>query len=599
MFTQQFKALVVDDDPIARRTVAFALGQEGFNCVYAADGDDALSQFAAEQFDLVVTDLCMPQKNGHSLAVELLARANVPVIVVYTAVDNPRITKDLMTRGVDDIVYKPANYAAFAAKARALVQRRKKANTEADAATARGLLTQGFQALGDAATETTVLPDVQCPVAPIQRAEYERRVAKVQHLFPLSSAAYDVFLLSNCEETTTDELVSTMLQDAALTADVLRLANGAVYNRSDRPTIDVEEAVVRIGFKKVGEVALALNALAALRGCVLPWLDAELGQARSLAASIALERLCEVRNYRTVNDGMTLCAFLHPLGRLVLGSAFQDEYRALIRTCEEQQVSLCDLESQVFPENQTAALSRVLSQWNVPEDIWSPLRHLGERYESIARLEEPVRNRVELIKLAVFIGDIAVGRWMPWDQIEPPPGHMLKRHQISHLALLIEKTRADLGRVADSHKSPHGQIGLGRSAPVQSEHRRVWFRDPSGSHGDWMTLLLASLGIETIAPEIDPGEMSGGMLVNCIHAHPSDVAKAARCKDWMNVQPLFLVAGRAPSELEEYGTTMRFPTSVAALKASCERLAPSTAHPNIKNASELLVAETSESSVLA
>jgi len=113
-----------------------------------------------------------------------------------------------------------------------------------------------------------------------------------------------------------------------------------------------------------------------------------------------------------------------------------------------------------------------------------------------------------------------------------------------------------------------------------------------------MTLLIASLGIETITSEIDPGEMSGGMLVNCIPSHPSDVAKAARCRDWMNVQPLFLVAGRAPSELEECGTTMRFPTSVAALKASCEQLAPSTVHPNIKTCSELLVAETSESSVL-
>jgi len=90
----------------------------------------------------------------------------------------------------------------------------------------------------------------------------------------------------------------------------------------------------------------------------------------------------------------------------------------------------------------------------------------GESYESIALLEEPVRNRVELIKLAVFIGDIAVGRWMPWDQIEPPPGHMLKRHQISHLAQLIEKTRADLGRAAPlAQVARTGQIGPGRSAP--------------------------------------------------------------------------------------------------------------------------------------
>jgi DNA-binding response OmpR family regulator len=156
MHVQKLKALVVDDDPIVRRLVAYSLGEEGFECACAEDGDDALRQLAAEQFDLVVTDLCMPQKHGHALAVDLLARENGPVIVVYTAVDDARMTRDLMTRGVDDIVYKPANYPAFAAKARALVQRRKKASAQAAAAAATS-----FPTPGDASTGTTVLPDMQ------------------------------------------------------------------------------------------------------------------------------------------------------------------------------------------------------------------------------------------------------------------------------------------------------------------------------------------------------------------------------------------------------------------------------------------------------
>ena len=157
MREHEFKALVVDDDPIARRLVGVALGDEGFECAYAADGDDALDQIAAKQFDLVVTDLCMPHKHGHALAVELLARGNGPVIVVYTAVDDPRMTKDLITRGVDDIIYKPTNYPAFAAKTRALVQRRMRA--KAQPVTAPAL---SFQTQDDAATETAVLPDTQC-----------------------------------------------------------------------------------------------------------------------------------------------------------------------------------------------------------------------------------------------------------------------------------------------------------------------------------------------------------------------------------------------------------------------------------------------------
>jgi DNA-binding response OmpR family regulator len=67
----------------------------------------------------------MPNQHGHALSLQLLQQrqGGLPVIVVHTTVDNPRLTKDLIMRGVDDVVYKPAQYEVFAAKMRALVKR--------------------------------------------------------------------------------------------------------------------------------------------------------------------------------------------------------------------------------------------------------------------------------------------------------------------------------------------------------------------------------------------------------------------------------------------------------------------------------------------
>jgi len=67
----------------------------------------------------------MPEEGGYSLAVELLQQETRPVIVIHTNVDDPRLTRDLMSRGVDDIIYKPVQPAAFAAKAKSLVLRRR------------------------------------------------------------------------------------------------------------------------------------------------------------------------------------------------------------------------------------------------------------------------------------------------------------------------------------------------------------------------------------------------------------------------------------------------------------------------------------------
>jgi len=584
MALQTFRALVVDDDSIARRTVGFSLWQEDFNCAYATDGDDALNRLATENFDLVVTDLRMPNKHGHALAVELLSREQPPLIIIHSSIDDPRLTKDLLLKGVDDIVYKPTNYAAFAAKARALVLRRKRAATPA-AQTDIDSLSVPAKVHVEPATRETFSTISSCPIRPILRAEYERRLQNVQHLFPLSTAAYEVFQLSNNYNTTSQELVATLSKDAALTADVIRLADCAYYSRNHASTIDVREAVVRIGFKKIGEIALALSAMGAFRSCILPWLDADLSQARSMAASIALERLRETCNQCATNHGMTLCALLHPLGRLVLGSAFQEEYKMFIRHSLDRKESLSELEVQVFPESHFAALGRVLTHWNVPNELCAPLFHLGEDYTSISRLDEPLRSQVELVKLAIFIGEIAIGRWSSWDQIEPPPAQLLKRYGLLGLGDLIKQTRTDLTQLIKRHKATGHQVGgvasQDKDQPV-SRTSALLYCDLSSRNPDWMPLFLQSVGVSLDTLKIGKGGMVGGLIVDCLDAKPQDVIGAIGRKEWGNLTPLLMIPRHVEPDLVECGATMCLPASVGAIQAVVQRFGEIAKQPALQ-----------------
>ena len=79
---------------------------------------------ARKRYDAVVTDIRMPVLNGHALIVSLLEEAERPFIVAVTAVDEPKIVKDLVTRGVDDIVQKPVDHSWFVAKLTATLARR-------------------------------------------------------------------------------------------------------------------------------------------------------------------------------------------------------------------------------------------------------------------------------------------------------------------------------------------------------------------------------------------------------------------------------------------------------------------------------------------
>ena len=65
--------LAVDDSASMRQMVSFTLKGAGYQVVEAVDGVDALNKAKANKFDLVLTDVNMPNKDGISLIKELRA----------------------------------------------------------------------------------------------------------------------------------------------------------------------------------------------------------------------------------------------------------------------------------------------------------------------------------------------------------------------------------------------------------------------------------------------------------------------------------------------------------------------------------------------
>ncbi|AMV34908.1 Sensor histidine kinase RcsC [Pirellula sp. SH-Sr6A] len=130
MMNERMSALIVDDDEVVRKMLSFALGRIGFSCLCATDGADAFATLDSGTFDLVITDLAMPKTNGYALASTLLESRERPFIVVHTAVLEPKLTKDLELRGVDEIVFKPTDYNAFAERMRTMVRERRMSKAE-------------------------------------------------------------------------------------------------------------------------------------------------------------------------------------------------------------------------------------------------------------------------------------------------------------------------------------------------------------------------------------------------------------------------------------------------------------------------------------
>ncbi|MCA9088214.1 MAG: protein kinase [Planctomycetaceae bacterium] len=118
-----FRALIVDDDPTTHHLLPLAFGREGFLCDVATSGAQALDLCRERRYDVVVTDLDVPDMNGRRLVRELLSCMSGSRIIVHTAEIAPKIARELIAEGVDDIVCKPLDYALFASKIWAVLVR--------------------------------------------------------------------------------------------------------------------------------------------------------------------------------------------------------------------------------------------------------------------------------------------------------------------------------------------------------------------------------------------------------------------------------------------------------------------------------------------
>jgi CheY-like chemotaxis protein/HD-like signal output (HDOD) protein len=495
------RALVVDDEEPIRKLVAFSLRKMGYQCELAADGEEAMQLFANSKFDVVVTDLKMPNKNGHALALDLLQQEVRPLIMVYTGVIEPRLAKDLLARGVDDIVYKPLDFSVLAAKVSALVERRSCADTSQQEAK------NGKQTSASDFTPNS-------PPGPINFSQLNAKLAELSTVLPVSKTALDVYHITRGDDWQVSQVAAAIQRDGSLAADVLRIANSSLYNRSGRRLINLDEAVMRIGQNRIGELALTSNLLAALTPGMLPWLDVELTWKRSMAAGVVVESLIEMGSHRGVGEGLLLSAIMQPLGRVALGMLFPKLYEAMIRNCGRSRCTLQEEERNMFPTNHAEVMAHLLSTWRIAANVFLPLKFSLDDYAALAQLSEPTRTRAELVKVAILIGRLAVGHWEAWDVVRLPPPSVLKRLRLKSVQDIVRQTRHELDQLADIYTS--GQT-MSKKSKTMLAVRPVAYCNVGERDDDLFAELLPSLGFE---PQIRPldclHEVTQPCIINCL-----------------------------------------------------------------------------------
>jgi len=105
--------LVVDDDPVVRKSVVAQLNTQAHTVETASNGREGLDRFEAGRFDLVVTDRAMPEMGGDQLAATIQRSAPDTPVIMLTGFGDLMSARGEHPVGVDAVVSKPVTLAAL------------------------------------------------------------------------------------------------------------------------------------------------------------------------------------------------------------------------------------------------------------------------------------------------------------------------------------------------------------------------------------------------------------------------------------------------------------------------------------------------------
>ncbi len=113
--------LVIDDEPQIQRALRTILSAQKYRVALAGSGEDGLAVAAAEQPDVIVLDLGLPDMDGTQVTARLREWTQTPIIILSVR-DSEREKVKALDLGADDFLVKPFGIEELLARIRAALR---------------------------------------------------------------------------------------------------------------------------------------------------------------------------------------------------------------------------------------------------------------------------------------------------------------------------------------------------------------------------------------------------------------------------------------------------------------------------------------------
>jgi len=303
--------------------------------MFVTSGREALDLLSATEYDVLVTDLRMPEMSG----AELLSR----VVESY-----PQIVRLVLSATADQETMGPSTALAH----QYIVK-------PCDAAALRATVERAFSL-------RAMLVDPRL-----------RHLISSIHNLPSVPAVYARLAEAlQAPETSLQDVGRLISQDMSMTAKVLQLVNSAYFSIS-RQITDPAEAVIYLGTETVRELVLVVSAFSAFKLKSVRHFSIEALQDHSLKVGIVARAIAGSMHLPKVAiEQAYVGGLLHAVGKLVLASQYGERYDRAIKRVKDEGVPERMAEVDAFGTTHAEVGAYLLWLWAVPAPITEiVLRH--------------------------------------------------------------------------------------------------------------------------------------------------------------------------------------------------------------------------------
>ncbi|HNX95149.1 MAG TPA: HDOD domain-containing protein [Holophaga sp.] len=217
-------------------------------------------------------------------------------------------------------------------------------------------------------------------------------IANLGDLPPLPQVAVQVLKIAADPDASTDDLKQVIATDVALTAQILKIANSAMFGMM-REVRTLTQAIMTLGFSTIKSVVIASSAKNLYsRGNT--GLQERLMWEHALVTALAGRAYGRDLRFSRAEECF-LGGLLHDIGKSVLGLKFPDRYSALIRSAYNDGTDLMQMELDVFGFDHAMVGEALLHAWNLASSLESVVRW----HHDPAHAPEADRTLVALIAL--------------------------------------------------------------------------------------------------------------------------------------------------------------------------------------------------------